>query len=169
MGSEMCIRDRPYVMRKVASGFARLQDWSTGHRRTVFAAAGVALVLAVALYLSVGKTFMPTMDEGDLIVQLQKAPSVSLGTSVDLDLRVQQALMAEVPEIRSIVARSGSDDLGLDPMGLNETDTFLVLKGKDQWRGSKEDIAIAIRRVMERFPGVVYGSRSRSRCVSRKC
>lgn len=149
--------EAPYVMRKVASGFARLQDWSTGHRRTVFAAAGVALVLAVALYLSVGKTFMPTMDEGDLIVQLQKAPAVSLGTSVDLDLRVQQALMAEVPEIRSIVARSGSDDLGLDPMGLNETDTFLVLKGKDQWRGSKEDIAIAIRRVMERFPGVVYG------------
>lgn len=147
----------PFVMRKVASGFARLQDWSARHRRAVFAAAGVALALAVALYLSVGKTFMPTMDEGDLIVQLQKAPSVSLATSVDLDLRVQQALLAEVPEIRSIVARSGSDDLGLDPMGLNETDTFLVLQPKDQWRGSKEDIAVAIRRVMERFPGLVYG------------
>jgi len=149
--------EAPYLMRKVASGFARLQDWSAQHRRIVFAAAGVALALAVALYLSVGKTFMPTMDEGDLILQLQKAPSVSLATSVDLDLRVQQALLAEVPEIRSIVARSGSDDLGLDPMGLNETDTFLVLKPKDQWRGSKEDIATAIRHVMERFPGVVYG------------
>ncbi|KJK24848.1 cytochrome C peroxidase [Burkholderiaceae bacterium 16] len=149
--------EAPYLMRKVASGFARLQDWSAQHRRIVFASAGVALALAVALYLSVGKTFMPTMDEGDLIVQLQKAPSVSLATSVDLDLRVQQALLAEVPEIRSIVARSGSDDLGLDPMGLNETDTFLVLKPKDQWRGSKEGIATAIRHVMERFPGVVYG------------
>ncbi|MFJ1259527.1 efflux RND transporter permease subunit [Cupriavidus sp. CuC1] len=149
--------ETPYLMRKVASGFARLRDWSAQHRRTVFASAGVALAVAVALYLSVGKTFMPTMDEGDMIVQLQKAPSVSLATSVDLDLRVQQALLAEVPEIRSIVARSGSDDLGLDPMGLNETDTFLVLQPKDQWRGSKEDIATAIRRVMERFPGVVYG------------
>lgn len=69
---------------------------------------------------------MPTMDEGDLIVQLQKAPSISLPASLDMDQRVQQALLKEVPEIRSIVARTGSDDLGLDPMGLNETDTFLV-------------------------------------------
>lgn len=147
----------PWLMRKVASGFARLQAWTTTHRRAVFSLAGVALALAVVLYMSVGKTFMPTMDEGDLIVQLQKAPSVSLAASLDIDQRVQQALLKEVPEIRSIVARSGSDDLGLDPMGLNETDTFLVLKPKDQWRGSKEDIAMAIRRVMERFPGVIYG------------
>lgn len=147
----------PWLMRKVASGFARIQAWTTTHRRTVFGLAGAALALAVVLYMSVGKTFMPTMDEGDLIVQLQKAPSVSLTASLDMDQRVQQALLKEVPEIRSIVARSGSDDLGLDPMGLNETDTFLVLKPKDQWRGSKEDIAIAIRRVMERFPGVIYG------------
>ncbi|WER48915.1 CusA/CzcA family heavy metal efflux RND transporter [Cupriavidus sp. WKF15] len=147
----------PWLMRKVSAGFARMQDWSATHRRTVFGAAGVALAGAALLYLSVGKTFMPTMDEGDLIVQLQKAPSVSLAASLDLDQRVQQALLKEVPEIRSIVARSGSDDLGLDPMGLNETDTFLVLKAKDQWRGSKDDIAEAIRRAMERFPGVIYG------------
>ncbi|WP_061959331.1 efflux RND transporter permease subunit [Cupriavidus pauculus] len=149
--------ETPWLMRKVSAGFARMQDWSTLHRRTIFAAAGVALAGAAVLYLSVGKTFMPTMDEGDMIVQLQKAPSVSLAASLDLDQRVQQALLKDVPEIRSIVARSGSDDLGLDPMGLNETDTFLVLKPKDQWRGGKEDIAEAIRRVMERFPGVIYG------------
>ncbi|MEE9475955.1 MAG: efflux RND transporter permease subunit, partial [Roseateles sp.] len=149
--------EAPWLMRKVAGGFARLQAWTTARRRIVFGVAGAALVVAVVLYMSVGKTFMPTMDEGDLIVQLQKAPSVSLAASLDLDQRVQQALLKEVPEIRSIVARSGSDDLGLDPMGLNETDTFLVLKPKDQWRGSKEDIATAIRHVMERFPGVIYG------------
>jgi heavy metal efflux system protein len=146
----------PWLMRKVTHSLVRLQAWSAAHRRTVFSVAGAALALAVVLYASVGKTFMPTMDEGDLIVQLQKAPSVSLATSLDLDQRVQQALLKEVPEIRSIVARAGSDDLGLDPMGLNETDTFLVLKPKEQWRGGKEDIAIAIRRVMERFPGVIY-------------
>jgi len=149
--------ETPWLMRKVAGGFARLQQWSFAHRHVVFGVAGAALALAVLLYVSVGKTFMPTLDEGDMIVQLQKAPSVSLAASLDLDQRVQQALLKEVPEIRSIVARSGSDDLGLDPMGLNETDTFLVLKPKDQWRGSKDDIVEAIRKVMERFPGVVYG------------
>jgi len=147
----------PLLMRRILSGFLRVQRWSEGHSRIVFSLAGLSLLLAVGLYLSVGKTFMPTMDEGDLIVQLQKTPSVSLESSVDLDLRLQRSLLAEVPEIRSVVARVGSDDLGLDPMGLNETDTFLVLQPKSQWRGSKDDIADAIRRVMERFPGVVFG------------
>ena len=149
--------DAPWLMRKLDHGFARLQLWSLAHRPLVFGIAVAALAAAAALYLSVGKTFMPTMDEGDLIVQLQKAPSVSLAASLDMDRRVQQALLREVPEIRSIVARTGSDDLGLDPMGLNETDTFLVLKPRAEWRGSKEDIAVAIRRVLEGFPGLIYG------------
>jgi len=70
---------------------------------------------------------------------------------------VQQAILAKVPEVQSIVARVGSDELGLDPMGLYETDTFLVLKPRDQWRGSKEDIVDALRQVLDGFPGLVYG------------
>ena len=146
----------PFLMRWVAARFDALQAWSERRAKLVFGAAGIALVLAVGLYVSVGKTFMPSMDEGDLIVQLQRAPSVSLNTSRDLDLRVQAALLKEVPEIRSVVSRLGSDDIGLDPMGLNETDAFLVLRPKSEWRGTKEDIAIQIRKVMERFPGVMY-------------
>ncbi|KAI3590761.1 CzcABC family efflux RND transporter, transmembrane protein [Cupriavidus sp. U2] len=146
----------PFLMRWVSARFDRLHAWSQRHARAVFGAAGAALLLAVALYASVGKTFMPSMDEGDLIVQMQRAPSVSLETSLDIDRRVQAALLKAVPEIRSIVARMGSDDLGLDPMGLDETDAFLVLKPKSEWRGSKEDIAADIRKVMEQFPGVMY-------------
>ena len=149
--------DAPWLMRKLAAGFAHLQSWSLAHRPAVFSVAVAALVTAGVLYLSMGKTFMPTLDEGDLIVQLQKAPSVSLTASLDMDRRVQQALLKEVPEIRAIVARTGSDDLGLDPMGLNESDTFLVLKPRSEWRGSKDDIADAIRRVLEGFPRLIYG------------
>jgi cobalt-zinc-cadmium resistance protein CzcA len=89
-------------------------------------------------------------------VQLQKLPSVSLGATAALDMRVQQALMKGVPEIKAIIGRSGSDDLGLDPMGLNETDTFLVLKPASEWRGSKDDVIEAMRKVLERFPGVDF-------------
>ncbi|GAA4055379.1 hypothetical protein GCM10023063_49960 [Arthrobacter methylotrophus] len=121
---------------QVAGGFARLQAWTTARRRIVFGVAG-ALVVAVVLYMSVGKTFMPTMDEGDLIVLLQKSASVSCSIAGP-DQRVQQTLLKEVPEIRSIVRAHRLRRPGPDPMGLNETDTFLVLKPKDQWRGSKE-------------------------------
>ena len=90
-----------------------------------WSAPGVLLLLAVMVFPFIGKTFMPTMDEGDLIVQLEKLPSINLETSLELDLAVQNALLREVPEIRRTVARTGSDELGMDPMGLNETDVFL--------------------------------------------
>ncbi len=118
----------------------------------------IAVMLgAGATYPLIGKTFMPTMDEGDLLVQLEKLPSISLDQSVATDLRVQQALLDSIPEIERIVARVGSDELGLDPMSLNETDSFLVLKPRETWRTpDKEWLQEEIRQVLEKFPGVGY-------------
>ena len=147
----------PWLVRKLSAGYQRVLDWSFAHRRIVVAVSLLSLVAAGWAYTRVGKTFMPTLDEGDMIVQLQKLPSISLGATAALDLRVQQALLKEVPEIESIVARSGSDDLGLDPMGLNETDAFLVLKPASEWRGGKDEVIAAMRKVLERFPGVDFG------------
>ncbi|MEW6558640.1 MAG: CusA/CzcA family heavy metal efflux RND transporter [Pseudomonadota bacterium] len=148
----------PWLVRKLSAGYRHVLNWSFAHTRIVVAVSVVSLLFAGWAYTRVGKTFMPTLDEGDVIVQLQKLPSVSLGATAALDLRVQQALLKDVPEIRSIVARSGSDDLGLDPMGLNETDTFLVLKPMSEWRaGGKDAVIEAMRKVLERFPGVDFG------------
>jgi CzcA family heavy metal efflux pump len=116
-----------------------------------------SLLVAMVLYTLVGKTFMPTLDEGDVLVQLQKIPSISLESSLEMDTRVQQAILNQVPEVKSIVARTGSDELGLDPMGLNETDTFLVLQPKNTWRGNKDDVINHLREVLDGFPGLVYG------------
>jgi len=147
----------PALMRHLLAGYVRLRDASWRHPRVLFGVALGSLVLAAGLYTQIGKTFMPTLDEGDILVQLQKDPSITLEASLQLDTRVQQAILAKVPEVQSIVARVGSDELGLDPMGLYETDTFLVLKPRDQWRGSKEDIVDALRQVLDGFPGLVYG------------
>ena len=65
--------------------------------------------------------------------------------------------MEQVPEVTGIVARTGSDALGLDPMGLNQTDSFLVLKPRDEWRmASKEELVDEIRTVLKSFPGIDY-------------
>jgi len=114
--------------------YARMLHWALGHGRLVVGASLALLLLAVGLYTLVGKSFMPSMDEGDAIVQIEKLPSINLDTSVAMDQALQRRVLAAVPEVSSIVARVGADELGLDPMGLNETDTFLVLKPKDQWR-----------------------------------
>ena len=147
----------PALMRRLLSLYVRVRDVCWRHPRWLIGAALASLLLAGGLYTQIGKTFMPTLDEGDILVQLQKDPSITLEASLELDSRVQQAILAQVPEVKSIVARTGSDELGLDPMGLYETDTFLELQPRAQWRGSKEDIIEALRKVLDGFPGLVYG------------
>jgi heavy metal efflux system protein len=145
----------PWLVRKAMALYQPILDWSLSHVRIVVGVALFALAATVGVYTLIGKTFMPVMDEGDIILQLTKLPSISLENSVDLDLRIQQAIMARVPEVKGVVARTGSDELGLDPMGLNETDTFLVLKPRDQWRKPDKDWLIdQLRTVMQDFPGV---------------
>lgn len=149
--------DDPWLPRTLSRLYARLLPWAFDHRGGVVAAALVLLAIAIGVYTQLGKTFMPSMDEGSEIVQLEKLPSISLEASRDTDLLVQQALLKAVPEIQGIVARAGSDELGLDPMGLNQTDSFLVLKPHDQWRfKTKEELLDALRGVLEGFPGLAY-------------
>ena len=147
----------PWLMRLATRVYVPALRWSLAHARAVVVAALVALAGTVALYLQIGKTFMPTLDEGDVIIGLEKLPSIALDASVQGDLRIQKAILARVPEVRRIVARVGSDELGLDPMGLNQTDTFLVLAPKDTWRTpDKQWLLDELRAVLHDFPGTAY-------------
>ena len=140
------------------SGYEKLLKFSLSHQKSVFLIAGILWILAVGAYMQVGKTFMPELDEGNVIIGIEKNPSISLEASRDIDLKIQQALMREVPEVLSIVARGGSDEIGLDPMGLNDTDTFLVLKPKEEWRvPSNEWLLDEFRKVLDEFVGIEYG------------
>ncbi|NEX17855.1 MAG: CusA/CzcA family heavy metal efflux RND transporter [Halochromatium sp.] len=147
----------PWIVRQLLKVYGPSLTWALKREWLIVGLAVALLVSAGALYLRVGKTFMPTMDEGDLIVQLEKLPSINLEQSLDIDLRVQQAIMQAVPEVRGVVARTGSDELGLDPMGLNQTDSFLILAPREDWRfETKDELVDAIRRVLEGFPGLDY-------------
>ncbi len=149
--------DDPWLLRRAQALYTPLLDRALARPKWVYATAGVLMLAAAGVYPLIGKTFMPVMDEGDILVQLEKLPSISLEESVAQDLRVQQALLREVPEIRRIVARAGADELGLDPMGLNDTDSFLVLKPMKEWRRpDKEWLIGEIRTVVEGFPGIAY-------------
>lgn len=148
----------PWLMRKLHAAYLPWLRWALDHPRSLLGGAAAALLVAVVLFTQVGKTFMPTLDEGDLIVQLEKLPSIGLEATTDLDLRVQREILRQVPEVQGVVARSGSDELGLDPMGLNQTDTFLVLKPHEEWRNpDKEWLINELRTVLAQFPGVDAG------------
>jgi cobalt-zinc-cadmium resistance protein CzcA len=150
--------EEPWLPRQLLKLYRPRLDWCLNNPKKLFGAAGVLLILTAIVFTRIGSTFMPTMDEGDIIVQLEKLPSISLAQSVALDGQVQKNLLKKIPEIGTIVSRVGSDELGLDPMGLNETDTFLVLKPKAEWQvETKDELIEKIRRVMAETPGIAFG------------
>ena len=148
----------PWLPRTLRRIYKPVLLWCLEHVKTVLTVAGLLLVLTGLVYAQIGKTFMPTMDEGDIIVQVEKLPSINLDTSIRLDKRIQKAILEHVPEVTRIVARVGADEIGLDPMGLNETDTFLILKPRDEWRKpDKEWLIEQIRTVIATIPGIAFG------------
>ncbi|WP_200764185.1 CusA/CzcA family heavy metal efflux RND transporter [Nitrosophilus alvini] len=159
--SYLILKIRPdkesFVMRVLLKLYRPVLTGAIRHQWIVFVSAVMLMAGAVYMAANVGKTFMPTMDEGSIIIGIEKIPSVSLDESKEMDLKIQQKILQRVPEVVSIVARTGSDELGLDPMGLNDTDTFLVLKPKEEWRKQdKEWLIHELRKVLEEFPGIEY-------------
>ncbi len=149
--------DDPWLVRISLKIYEPALRWALLNQRKVVAAALAGIALTAAVYVQIGKSFMPTMDEGDLIIGVEKLPSISLQESAALDLRLQKEIMARVPEVKGVVARVGSDELGLDPMGLNQTDTFLILKPRNAWRKpDKEWLMDQLRAVLADFPGLAY-------------
>ncbi len=147
----------PRLVTFLQKKYQPLLKWSLANSKVVTLSSLALLLVALVVYTQVGKTFMPTMDEGDVIIQVEKLPSITLEKSLEFDGLVQRELIAKIPEISGMVARAGSDELGLDPMGLNETDGFLILKPEEEWQvDSKEELYRNIEAVLADIPGAAY-------------
>jgi len=129
--------------------------WALARRKTAVGGALVALAVAIALFPLIGKEFMPVMDEGTTVVIIEKLPSISLERSLELDVPYQKAMMA-LPEVIGVVSRTGADELRLDPMGLHQTDNFIITKPRDQWTVSLEEFQENLRAKLDEFIGIDY-------------
>ncbi|MDD2863892.1 MAG: CusA/CzcA family heavy metal efflux RND transporter [Methylococcales bacterium] len=149
--------EEPWLPRKLQQLYQPSLAWCLDNTKKIFVAVGVMLVITALVFGQIGSTFMPTLDEGDIIVQVEKLPSITLNQSVKLDEQIQKNLLKNIPEIETIVARVGSDELGLDPMGFNDTDMFLSLKPREQWTvPDKEALIEKIRTEMSGTPGLAF-------------
>lgn len=152
------LHKEPWLPRQLQKIYQPILIWSLGNTKKVLLLTLTLLVVTLIVFFQIGKSFMPTLDEGDIIVQLEKLPSITLKQTIELDGQVQKNLLKKIPEIISVVARVGTDELGLDPMSLNDTDTFLILKAKEQWRmQNKQALIEEIRQVMSATPGIAFG------------
>ncbi|CUS38803.1 Cation efflux system protein CzcA [Candidatus Nitrospira nitrosa] len=122
----------PWIVRMAKAIYAPALHWALGHRVAVLAMAIGALIGALSLVPSLGTEFIPTLNEGSVAPQTIRLPSVSLPASIEIEKRMQQAIM-EFPEVEMVVSKIGRTELGNDPQEPNESDPVVRLKPLDQW------------------------------------
>ncbi len=137
--------------------YAPLLDFFVHNPKKVILGAFVFLIASLSLFPFVGKNFMPALDEGDVVLSVETTPSISLDQSKDLMLNIESAIKKHVKEVKSIVARTGSDELGLDLGGLNQTDTFISFIPKKEWSvKTKDELLEKIMDSLKDFKGINF-------------
>ncbi|MCQ2621702.1 efflux RND transporter permease subunit [Helicobacter pylori] len=137
--------------------YAPLLEFFVHNPKKVILGAFVFLIASLSLFPFVGKNFMPALDEGDVVLSVETTPSISLDQSKDLMLNIESAIKKHVKEVKSIVARTGSDELGLDLGGLNQTDTFISFIPKKEWSvKTKDELLEKITDSLKDFKGINF-------------
>ncbi|WP_033781986.1 efflux RND transporter permease subunit [Helicobacter pylori] len=137
--------------------YAPLLDFFVRNPKKVILGAFVFLIASLSLFPFVGKNFMPALDEGDVVLSVETTPSISLDQSRDLMLNIESAIKKHVKEVKTIVARTGSDELGLDLGGLNQTDTFISFIPKKEWSvKTKDELLEKIMDSLKDFKGINF-------------
>jgi len=148
------------IMRWARAAYAPILRFSLGHRLLLIAVMLVLLAGSALLFRGLGAEFVPQLDEGSLVLQLVGPTSISLEESVEMQLRAEEVILKEYPEIATVFSRIGTPEIGTDPMGANLSDTFLSFAPKEKWRKvkgramSKEELIESITRRLEvQVPG----------------
>ena len=129
--------------------------------RARVATIGVSVLLlagAVALFFRVGAEFVPTLDEGDLLVEARRLPGVALTESVTTSTRLERSLLG-VPEVSHVISKTGAPEVATDPMGMEQSDVYITLKPRSEWRKgvTKDDIIAQIDEALLATPEIGGG------------
>jgi cobalt-zinc-cadmium resistance protein CzcA len=131
----------PWLVRLATRAYHPVLDSALARPAWVAGTAVVLLALGAVLFYRAGTAFVPQLDEGDLVVQTTRAPDISVETAVAESTRMEAAVL-RVPEVRHIASRIGSPAVATDVMGLEQSDVFIDLAPRDEWREGLEREAL---------------------------
>ncbi|MFT3709859.1 MAG: CusA/CzcA family heavy metal efflux RND transporter [Archangium sp.] len=144
-----------WLIRKAQALYTPLFERAMKRRSLTIGIGVVSLAAAVALFSRLGAEFIPQLDEGDLLIEARRLTGAALTEAVRTDLELEKRLKA-VPEIEQIVSRNGSPEVATDPMSVEASDVYLVLRPRESWkRGrTKADVAKDVAEILEGSPEV---------------
>jgi heavy metal efflux system protein len=147
------------VMRTARRAYAPVLEGVMARRPLVFGLALLSIFGSGVLASRMGSEFIPSLSEGDFAQQALRVPGTSLTQSVHMQQQLETTLMAQVPEIERVFARTGTAEIASDPMPPNISDSYVMLKPKDQWPDpskSRETLIADIQRASAIVPGSAY-------------
>ena len=143
------------VVAWIQSRYSPLLRKALDHRREVVGGTVALVVLGFALFPFLGRTFIPTLNEGTMLVRVTMAPSISLSEASVTIQRVEREFL-RFPEVTQVVSRIGRGEIGAHADPVNNSEMFIDLKSLDGWETaeSREELVIAMREHLEAFPGI---------------
>jgi heavy metal efflux system protein len=147
----------PWIVRWTKRLYAPSLRWALGHRTMVLGAAIGSLLGSLALFPFLGSEFIPILNEGSVAPQTIRLPSVSLPASIEIEKRMQQAMM-EFPEVELVVSKIGRTELGNDPQEPNESDPVVRLRPLEEWTTARTmpELMQKFRERLTRIPGATF-------------
>lgn len=147
------------LMRGARRAYEPVLDWVMAHRAWVFAGAALLVLLSGLLAGRMGSEFVPSLGEGDFALQSLRTPGTSLSQSVAMQERLEQQVLARVPEAERMFSRTGTAEIASDPMPPNISDAYVMLKPKDQWPDpgkTRAQLEAEIQDAANAVPGSAY-------------
>jgi heavy metal efflux system protein len=142
-------------VRRFRQGYLALLGAALRRPKTTYAAALAALVTAACLAPMMGTEFLPPLDEGSIAINVVRLPNASLEGSVAVAAMIEKRLLSH-PEVLTVVSKSGRAEISEDPMGPEQTDVFVMLKPRNQWRNvrTKAELVESLARDLAGVPGL---------------
>jgi cobalt-zinc-cadmium resistance protein CzcA len=146
------------IMDLAYASYCPVINWAYYHKKIILGMAIASLIFTAFLFTRIGGEFVPTLDEGDFVIQPVLKTGTSLTKTIDLMTRMENILLNEFPEIDQIVCRIGAAEVPTDPMSMEEVDLIIKLKPKNEWvsASNKEDLANKFKEALLIIPGIDY-------------
>jgi cobalt-zinc-cadmium resistance protein CzcA len=136
--------------------YANLLDGALARPKLVVISAVAGLIFSLTLIPFLGSEFIPTLDEGSILLRTKLAPSVSHTQSIEI-AQIIESVIKEFPEVTCVVSRIGRSGMGSDLDGVDNADTYIGLKPKSEWRiKDKEQLVGQMAKKLDAVPGLVY-------------
>ncbi len=140
-----------------ATAYARSLDHAVKYRTILIALALVLVAAAIISLHFIGTEFMPKLDEGSIVITSRKLPGIALSESIDISKEIARTIRS-FPEVIGVMTKLGRPDVATEAMGIYESDSYLQLAPKNEWRccRNKQELIEKLSQALQEIPGVTY-------------